>query len=180
MIEWLLPHVDNFVAAANFTTVVLMVILGSVATYMLISREYTHESDIRTILLGVAIEAYAWGLHRLYWGTWRTLRAWGYDDWNVWFVNHSFLSLIPASLVMLGLGFILAPLWGYFSGGHIPGRKYYVIPAAFMVAVWWFFFVFITAYDRVPASPKTPKPATVFELDKREVNEDRSLRNLKE
>lgn len=162
MFEWLLLHVDNFVAAANFTTVVLMVILGSVASYLLISREFEHDSDVKTILLGVAIEAYAWGLHRLYWGTWRTLRAWGYDDWDVWFVSHSLLPLIPASLVMLGLGFILTPLWGFFHGRHTLGKKYYIIPAAFMVSLWWFFFVTITTHD------------------KREINEDSSLHHLKE
>lgn len=180
MLEWVPVHIDNIVAAANFTAVVLMVMLGGAASYMLVSRKFDHHTDIRSLLLGVAIEAYAWALHRLYWGTWRTLRAWGYDDWNIWFVNNSFLSLIPATLVLVGLTLILSPVWGFFNGGHVPGRKYIVIPVAFMVSVWWFFFIFITSQDAHPNKPSTPKCATVFGIDKRETNENRGICNLKE
>lgn len=180
MLEWTLPYVDNVVAAANFTTVVMMLALGSVASYLLITRNYGNDSDIKTILIGVAIEAYGWAAHRLYWGTWRTMRAWGHDDWNQWFVSHSFLSLIPASMVLCGLALILAPLWGFFYGGHKEGKRYYILPSLFMAAIWWFFFFVIVTGDKDHNHPPAPKPATVFKLDRGEVNEDSSIRHLKE
>jgi hypothetical protein len=178
MIEWLFPYVDTVVAAANFTTVVMMVLVGAISTYLLVSKEFDHSSDIKTILLGVTIEAYAWGLHRLYWGTWRVLRSWGHDDWNQWFVNHSFLSLIPSTLVLVGLSFILAPVWGFLLGGHTPGRKYYVLPWVLMISIWWMFFGIILANDKEIGDVPL-KPATVFHRDIGEVNEDSSICHCK-
>jgi len=179
MIALVYPYIDNIVAAANFTTVVMMVILGSVTSYLLISRQFDHTQDIRTMLIGVTIEAYAWGLHRLYWGTWRTLRAWGYDDWNQWFVANSVLSLIPSTLVLIGLSFILAPMWGFFTGGHTPGRRYYIVPWLFMVSVWWLFFFGIFFNDPDLGTPP-PKPATVFQQDMGALDENSGVCDLKE
>lgn len=179
MIDWWLRHVDDIVAASNFTIVVMMFILGTSVVHLLRTRTFG-DSDIRIMLIGVAVEAYAWSIHRLYWGAWRTLRAMGRDDWNQWFVQHGYLALIPTYSVLFGLILILTPVWAIFNrDGSVPTWRYYLVPTAFIASIWWFLFIVILKNSPDDVFQLSPKPATVFKLDRGATDEDSGLRDSK-
>lgn len=165
ILEWILHNTDSLVAAANFTAATFLVVLAGATVYIVSTREFKPGSVTPYILLGVAVEAVAWAIHRTYWGVWRTLRDWGYVEWDKWFVANGYLALVPISLVLIGIAMITIPLWTFLRGGKVTKRTDILLPLTLMLCVYWYFWLRIdTAPKCYDVYKNTPHLAQVCEI----------------
>ena len=111
--SWITEHTDGLVAAANFTAVLYLLLLSAITTGLIWRNTFHSSSGIKVILIGVALEAFAWALHRSYWGSWRLVRNYEMHDWDAWFLANSYFALFPSTLVLIGIALILTPFWGW-------------------------------------------------------------------
>ena len=136
--SWLTEHTDALVAAANFTAVLYLLLLSVITIGLIHRHTFENSTGIVIILYGVALEAFAWAVHRSYWGSWRLVREWEMDDWNQWFLDHSYLALIPSGLVLTGIALILTPFWGWlrFTGSKERHHFDFLIPFGLIVGTY--------------------------------------------
>jgi len=136
MHQWLINNSDLLIASANFTIVLLMAVLASAISYILYTRPKTQHSSLRIVLWGLLIEAVGWFGHRIWWGSWRLVREqeWGqeYDDF---FLTHSYVALIFTSIILTGLTVILYPVYRTVTGTNAR-----IAPFALVTAVFWLLF----------------------------------------
>lgn len=140
MIDWLEEHTDALVAAANFTSVTFLLVLSVLTIGLIKKNTFSQDSGVTIILYGVTLEAFAWALHRTYWGSWRLAREWEVAHVEQWFIENSYLALVPSALVLTGISLILTPFWGWVRNRHVPGRPDYLIPMGLIGGVFWFLF----------------------------------------
>lgn len=135
--SWLVDNTDSLVAAANFTAVLYLLLLSVITAGLLVRNTFENSTGIKLILVGVALEAFAWAVHRSYWGTWRLVREWELKEWDQWFVTNGYLALIPSALVLTGIGLILTPFWSWLRfTGRRPRQFDYIIPFGLIVGTY--------------------------------------------
>ena len=121
---WLIRETDALIVASNTTVTILAFLVGfSLLYYLYIKQLFaSSRSYIRLVLIGTMLEAFGWGAHRLYYTAWRGIRDaianGGYSietletlkTINVWLLKHSYLSLVPTVVIIVGLGLVITPI----------------------------------------------------------------------
>ena len=75
--------------------------------------------DAEGIALGLMLFAGGWSLQRGYWAVNRALEAMGYDYLlTSVYKSTSWITLVPMTLVVIGSGYLLAPLLQNLMGAH--------------------------------------------------------------
>ena len=137
--QWFLDNVDQLVAASNFAIAFFMFILGTYIVSYLIKIRFQTKTDLKYMLSGLAIEAYGWFVHRVYWGFWRIAKLENDTATEKWYVDNAYIAVIPSVMIMLGLAMILGPLYN-----HIIQAKSklvsYLVAMMFALSVFWFVF----------------------------------------
>lgn len=134
--NWLLAQTDQLVAASNFTVTGLMLVVAAAVIYALLNTKFSGNTDIRFMLMGVLLESLGWAVHRFYWGLWRVYRLYGDDAMSTWFVNHAYLALIPATMIMVGLILIIGPIISLFFNSS--RMQSYTIATVLVASMYWF------------------------------------------
>lgn len=111
---------DRAVAGQNFAVGIGNFLTAATALYLL--REYGGfrrlifaDSEARTevmpwVLLGSAIFEISWGIHRLYWYTWRVIKELGYEGVGNKLENvFAWLTAAPMFGVMFGTAIAMSP-----------------------------------------------------------------------
>lgn len=136
--SWLLEQTDQLVAASNFTVSTIMVFLCISVIFAIRNLKFSKQTDIFYMLVGVALEAFGWALHRFYWGLWRTYRLYGNEEMDQWFVSNGYLALIPITFILWGLVLITGPIISFVVR---QGRWVcYGIAMAAVFSIYWFMY----------------------------------------
>ena len=134
---WLQANVDQLLAASNFTVATYMIVLGTTIIYFLINVKLTGKTDLFYMLIGVVLESYGWAVHRIYWGLRRVSSLYDNDHMLKWFLDHAYIGLIPALMIIIGLVLILGPMLSFAIGTN-NRKKFYFITLIFIMSTWWF------------------------------------------
>ena len=114
IVDFLKVNNEAMSIAGNVITFGMMLLLSMVVIYHLFKTQMSFY--LKALAFGVLLEAIGWGFQRLYWVFWwyfkmdgdtdiESLKAW------YWMTDNAWLTLIPMTIVNIGLVFILTPLF---------------------------------------------------------------------
>lgn len=155
MDKWFLENTNNLVGAGNLTTsIFLFVVAGGLIYYQFVRKTFNNASpELNLLIFGVTLEAIGWGLHRFYYSIPRILNSIIKNNDNTkeniallqsihtFILDHVYLALIPLSLCLVGLGFIVSVMFAHFidsSGKH--ALRAAISVWGLMIGIFWFFF----------------------------------------
>ena len=107
--------VASSLGAMNIVLVVICSLIASSLAYRLWHNEVKIPAMDHTI--GLLLFAGGWALHRAYWSVNRALEAGGYDFLlTSVYKSYAWITLIPMTAIVVGGGYLLAPVLESFYG----------------------------------------------------------------
>lgn len=144
ILSYLAVHYNEFKAALNLTVAAMMFIISTTVAFYLRQHYSQMKTALRMILLGVSIEAFGWGLHRLYWSLESANRF--LIDWDSIIgpnAAHWWLSDLPLYIAAFGAILIVTPILSQLKK---PSPWQYVRATAIMMAITTALFMFFTSH----------------------------------
>lgn len=144
ILSYLAVHYNEFKAATNIAVAAMMFIISFSVAYYWRLHLSEMKTPLRMILLGVAIEAFGWGLHRLYWSMdWidNFIPGWNFNfgpESPYWWVGD-----IPIYLAGLGAVFIVTPIIVRLKK---PTVQQYIKTASIIIAFTASLFILFTSH----------------------------------
>lgn len=109
IINWLHDNVDQLVAASNITTGLFLFILSAIIIKFVITHKFSNLTDLRTMLIGLALLCAGIGIHRGYWAVWRVSEILNWEQIHQFTETNVFLTIIPIFISILGASLMISP-----------------------------------------------------------------------
>ncbi len=110
LIEWLSANNDNLQVAFNIPIALILYLLCVFVLMHIYRMPLSSSTSLKTMLYGVAVEAFGWATNRTYWAVSWFLQALGLEQYGP-ASKWGWISLIPLAISGIGLVLITTPLF---------------------------------------------------------------------
>jgi hypothetical protein len=146
MIDFFGAHVNLISASANATSSIALYTLGSILLYYIFKLKISDETDLRQLLIGLAMMCFGLGTDAAYWAYYRYAEAFGGTELSNWMQMHNEIGIIAVIFGTIGTTIMISPILARVFDIQTRMIKWYNIVIAFAFIV-FLFFAFYTHFS---------------------------------
>lgn len=134
MFQWITTNINAIQATEKVMLAILMTTFCSIAIYHVFKTEMS--KTLRLMIFGIALTAFGWALHRIYFSFYWYYRIIQDFDTAEAMLRWSIIPIVPMIGVVIGITFICTPLV-IKTDSKFSWKPYLVILCG-LFGLWWF------------------------------------------
>lgn len=129
LLNWLQNNVDQLIAAGNITVSLFMIVLGTIVIQFVYKNAFSHLTDIRIMLIGLATLCIGIASNRIFWATKDISSILNFGVLNEFMTTNAYLSVIPMVFTIIGTTLMVSPALAIYIRPRYKWGCYFTVMA---------------------------------------------------